>query len=408
MTSKGAKSFIHDLYVNGKRRRIVLGQPPKMTVESARLFVQKRESDLDDNVDPDLERFDFRKKHAITVREVIDQYFQDRMRLRGKEHRDEFGRLIAPWTRDIPTNKNRGKSRIPITSFGDLYADVSAERITPQHVGKFLHPIENDHRYNGAMRQLKTLFNWAIDMQLVDIRNPVSPFQARKIFKKRRDYTPKQVKVIADYIFNPPQEPYVNLSDMAGNTKKSSALINGRIRTRNLNMQEFSAFMGILFLTMARPNELKQARFEHFNLDELIWHKHNTKGIKLSRAAFEYSYRTVPIHPKVAELINHQKERWPDSKLVFPNHIDITQPRDNFTKSLRNFKALEGVPDHFQLYDVKRMAISLMLMGQGIRREDLSHYVDHKGNLETTMIYDLGFVDPMRPVTDKLGELLGV
>jgi hypothetical protein len=60
------------------------------------------------------------------------------------------------------------------------------------------------------------------------------------------------------------------------------------------------------------------------------------------------------------------------------------------------------------MYDVKRIAISLMLTGQGIRREDLSHYVDHKGNLETTMIYDLGFVDPMRPVTNKLGELLGV
>ncbi len=49
-----------------------------------------------------------------------------------------------------------------------------------------------------------------------------------------------------------------------------------------------------------------------------------------------------------------------------------------------------------------------MLTGQGVRREDVGHYVDHKGNIETTMIYDLGFVDPMRPVADKLGELLGL
>lgn len=60
------------------------------------------------------------------------------------------------------------------------------------------------------------------------------------------------------------------------------------------------------------------------------------------------------------------------------------------------------------MYDIKRMAISLMISGKDVRRDALSHYVDHKGNLETTMIYDLGFVDPMRPVTDKLGELLGV
>ncbi|MBB3134186.1 hypothetical protein FHS26_001902 [Rhizobium pisi] len=66
------------------------------------------------------------------------------------------------------------------------------------------------------------------------------------------------------------------------------------------------------------------------------------------------------------------------------------------------------MPDYFQLYDLKRIAISLMLAGQGVSHEAISHYVDHKGNLETTMIYDLGLVDPLRPVTEKLGDLLGV
>jgi hypothetical protein len=49
-----------------------------------------------------------------------------------------------------------------------------------------------------------------------------------------------------------------------------------------------------------------------------------------------------------------------------------------------------------------------MLTGQGVSREAVSHYVDHKGNLETTMIYDLGLVDPLRPVTQRLGELAGL
>ncbi len=66
------------------------------------------------------------------------------------------------------------------------------------------------------------------------------------------------------------------------------------------------------------------------------------------------------------------------------------------------------MPEYFQLYDLKRIAISLMLAGQGVLHEAISHYVDHKGNLETTMIYDLGLVDPMRPVTEKLGALLGI
>lgn len=54
------------------------------------------------------------------------------------------------------------------------------------------------------------------------------------------------------------------------------------------------------------------------------------------------------------------------------------------------------------------MAISLMITGQGIRREDVSHYVGHKGNIDTTLIYGLGFVDPMRPVTERLGVVFGL
>ncbi|WP_245331231.1 hypothetical protein [Mesorhizobium sophorae] len=64
---------------------------------------------------------------------------------------------------------------------------------------------------------------------------------------------------------------------------------------------------------------------------------------------------------------------------------------------------MPGVPEYFQLYDLKRIAISLMLTAQGVSHEAISHYVDHKGNHETTMIYDLGLVDPLRPVTERLG-----
>lgn len=107
-------------------------------------------------------------------------------------------------------------------------------------------------------------------------------------------------------------------------------------------------------------------------------------------------------------MVQAQRARWPESKLLFPSHTDQTQPRDNFRKGLDRFKALDGVPDHFQLYDLKRIAISLMLTGQGVSHEALSHYVDHKGNLATTAIYDLGLVDPLRPVTERLGALLGL
>ncbi|SFP58512.1 protein of unknown function [Mesorhizobium sp. NFR06] len=207
---------------------------------------------------------------------------------------------------------------------------------------------------------------------------------------------------------DPSIEVLPEVDHLEGFAKRDMALTKARLVTANDQMLELCNFRGILFLTMARPSDLAKAEFEHFELETLVWHKHNTKGIKLSRSLYEYAYRSVPIHSRVAAMVRAQRQRWPDSKLLFPSHTDQSQPRDNFRKSLDRFKALPGVPKHFQLYDLKRIAISLMLTGQGVSHEAISHYVDHKGNLETTMIYDLGLVDPLRPVTERLGALLGI
>ena len=65
--------------------------------------------------------------------------------------------------------------------------------------------------------------------------------------------------------------------------------------------------------TLARPSDLAKAEFDHFDLESLIWHKHNTKGIKLSRSLYEYAFRSVPIHPRVAAMVRAQRQRWPEA-----------------------------------------------------------------------------------------------
>jgi len=409
VTESGAKSFVHSFRFNGKHRRSVIGNSETMNVMSARFKVLERNKDIAQGVDPDQNvQIDYRKKYGETFGEVISSYFEQHLSTRTPSHQAEFSRLVAPWTRPELTNKKKGAKRTTRLTLGEMYREILVEDLTPQHIGPYLQGIKSDSIANSTLRQLKALFNWVIRMQIVDMRNPCSPFQVRKIIKERRDYTPDQVKLIAKHVFCPPVQEALNLEDFKGMEKQLAALKAARMAYKHDQLVELCAYMGILFLTMARPSEVKQSKFIHFDLDQLIWHKHNTKGIKLSRATYEFAYRSVPIHPKIAELIRQQRARWPDSEYVFPNHSDQLKPRDNFQKAIKGFKNLDGVPEHFQLYDLKRMAISMMMMGQGVRREDVSHYVDHKGNLETTLIYDLGFVDPMRPVAEKLGKVLGV
>lgn len=410
VTSNGAKSFIHHYKFNGKHQRKAIGSASQLSVDAARLSVIQRQAQIDEGINPDSTKVDFREKHYLTVRELIDSYYEQKLTTTNKTYRWEFCRLIAPWHATKPQVKTkRGQNmKRPFKAFGALFTDCDAQSITPTDVSGFINKIESDNVANAALKHLSAVYNWAIKMQLVEIRNPCTPLDLRKIIKRRPEYTPEDVASLAAIIFNPPVAALESQPEATPQQRKMAALARGGLHKQNAQMLELCHFMGILFLTMARPSDVKAAKFEHFDLERMIWKKHNTKGIKLSKATYEYEYRAVPIHPRIVEIIKKQKQRWPEAEFVFPSHTDQTKPRDNFQTVMKRFKQLEGVPEHFQMYDIKRMAISLMISGNDVSRDALSHLTDHKGRLATTLIYDLGFVDPMRPVTDKLGELLGV
>ncbi|WP_245499306.1 integrase, partial [Mesorhizobium sp. M1A.F.Ca.ET.072.01.1.1] len=337
-------------------------------------------------------------------------YWESHIRTLSPGYQVTFAIFVATWHRKLPTKATRRGHNIrkPYSDFGSMFADRPFGSIRPLDIERFQRQFSSPYSHNDGLRHVSALFNWAIRMQLVDMRNPCSPIRARKVVRRRRDYSTEQIRQIAAHIFYPAFEAEPDTGSLEGLAKRDMALVKGRVTTANDQMQELCNFMGILFLTMARPSDLAKAEFGHFDLEKLVWRKHNTKGIKLSRSIYELPYRSVPIHARVAGMVQAQPLRWPESKLIFPSHTDAALPRDNFRKGLDRFKALPGVPEYFQLYDLKRIAISLMLTAQGVSHEAVSHYVDHKGNLGTTMIYDLHLVDPLRPVTEKLGSLLGI
>lgn len=409
VTALGNKTFVHAYVFNQKRHRKALGSTIILNVASARLAVIDRERRLRAGENPDLDENDPRRIHLMTVREAIDRYWESHVSGLSEGYKYSFVMLMAKWLRQAPklVTKRGGNIRNYI-DLGTMFLDRPLSSIRPLDIERYQKQFASPYVHNTALRHVLALFNWAIRMQLVDMRNPAHPLKKRKIIRRRRDYSMEQIRQITAHIFYPVFGAVPDIDSMSGLAKRDEALVKAHVMAANDQMAELCNYMGILFLTMARPSDLASAEFAHFDLVQLIWNKHNTKGIKLSRSLYEYAYRTVPIHSKVAAMIRAQRDRWPNSRLVFPSHTDLSKPRDNFRKGLARFKALPGVPDHFQLYDLKRIAISLMLTGQGVSREAVSHYVDHKGNLEITMIYDLGLVDPLRPVTQRLGELAGL
>lgn len=410
VTALGNKTFVHSYVFNCRRIRKALGSNVVLTVGAARMAASDRQRKVDAGENPDLDENDPRRIRLMTVREAIERYWESHITTLAPKSQDAFVRFVGMWLRRTPKiATRRGVNKTTAyTDFGKMFGDRPFSSIKPLDIERFQRQFTSLHSYNRGLTHVSALFNWAVRMQLVDMRNPCDPIRKKKIIRQRRDYTMEQIRQITAHIFYPVFEAIPEIEDLTGLAKRNAALGKAQALTVNDQTAELCNYMGILFLTMARPSDLANAEFEHFDLQKLVWNKHNTKGIKLSRSLYEWAYRTVPIHSKVAEMVLAQRCRWPESKLVFPSHTDPSQPRDNFRKGLARFKTLPGVPDHFQLYDLKRIAISLMLTGQGVSREAVSHYVDHKGNLETTMIYDLGLVDPLRPVTERLGELAGL
>lgn len=408
ITRNGQKAFLHAFHYNGRRNRSVIGNAAIMSVMEARTLVKKRELDIDAGKNPDAEHVDYRKAHTITVRELIDEYYAGKLVRYSLAHRHSFKALVAPWLDFGLRPKKGGLKRKPQNAFGTKYGDAGVTEITPRIMAGFVNAIPSDHTANAALQHVKAMYNWGLKMQIIDMRNPCDPIELRRTVRRRRHYSQEEIQSLVRHIFQPPLQTVPVVAGETGFARRDAVLAREKVNTSNEQMIELCAYMAILILTMARPNEVKNAEFGHFDLEQLVWHKHNTKGLKLSRKSAEYAYRSVPVHPRVGAIVAAQRQRWPEARFVFPCVRDGERPRDNFQKAFQRFKALPEVPPQFQLYDLKRIAISLMLTARGVSRQVVSHYVDHHGNLETTMIYDLGLVEPLRPVTKRLGDLLGV
>lgn len=109
VTKFGSKSFVHSFRFNGKHRRTVIGSTETMNVASARFMVLQRNNEITQGLDPDQNmKIDYRKKYGETFGEVIDAYFEQHLSTKSASHQASFSRLVAPWTRKAPVDKNRG------------------------------------------------------------------------------------------------------------------------------------------------------------------------------------------------------------------------------------------------------------------------------------------------------------
>jgi integrase len=343
----GGRAFTIDYRHAGRQRRMTFGRWPEWSVTAARVRAKELRRDIDAGYDPLAERDELREQPRI--RDLIDRYLEEHAcklaKTNASDQRSMLEKLVAPhWA-------NKLVIEITKSDVDKLLTKVAEGRARP-HKAK---PNNRARKLQGAKptpiranrlgEVLRKAFNLAIEWGWRD-DNPANGFYRRVESPRERFLTKTEIDRLA-----------------AALDKAEDQRAAGIIR--------------ICMLTGARVGEVRQSRFEQFNLDLMIWTKPaaTTKQRKMHR---------VPISEDVAAIVRQRKLIVPDtSPWLFPGDVP-GQPVIEIRRFWKNIQREAQIED-VRIHDLRHTFASLLVSG-GASLEMIGKLLGHT-QMQTTQRY---------------------
>jgi len=343
----GSKAFTIDYRHAGRPRRMVFGRWPEWSVSAARIRAKELRRDVDAGYDPLKQRQQMREQPRI--RDLIDRYLiEHASKLAKANEADQHSmmeKLVAPhW-------ENRLVSEITRSDVDQLLTKVAEGRARPHkakpnnRARKLQGPKKTPIRANRVGEALRKAFSLAIEWGWRE-DNPASGFYRRLENPRERFLTKDEIDRLANALDHDED-------------------------------QRAADIIRICMLTGARVGEVRQSRFEQFNLDLLIWTKpaSTTKQRRMHR---------VPISENVAAIVRQRKLVVPNSSpWVFPGDVagqPVIEIR-RFWKRIQREAQIEDV----RIHDLRHTFASLLVSG-GASLEMIGKLLGHT-QLQTTQRY---------------------
>ena len=343
----GSKAFTIDYRHAGRPRRMVFGRWPEWSVSAARIRAKELRRDVDAGYDPLKQRQQMREQPRI--RDLIDRYLiEHASKLAKTNEADQHSmmeKLVAPhW-------ENRLVSEITRSDVDQLLTKVAEGRARPHkakpnnRARKLQGPKKTPIRANRVGEALRKAFSLAIEWGWRE-DNPASGFYRR---------------------LENPRERFLTKDEI-------DRLVNALDHDED---QRAADIIRICMLTGARVGEVRQSRFEQFNLDLLIWTKpaSTTKQRRMHR---------VPISENVAAIVRQRQLVVPNSSpWVFPGDVagqPVIEIR-RFWKRIQREAQIEDV----RIHDLRHTFASLLVSG-GASLEMIGKLLGHT-QLQTTQRY---------------------
>jgi integrase len=361
----GNRSFTLDYRVGGRQRRMTIGRWPEWNTVAARERAKELRRDIDEGIDPLSQKESARE--APRVGDMIARYLAEHTpHLAPRNATDQhtiMHKLVAPdWGKKLVTE---------ITKYDveKLLTKIAAGRARPSKAkpnnrarklqGAKPTPVRAN-RVGEVLRKMFTLavgWGWRED-------NPASAFRRRIENERERFLTPEEIGRLAKALD-------------AANDQRAAGIIR------------------LCMLTGARSGEVRQARFEQFNLDLASWSKPaaTTKQRKIHR---------IPISGDVAAIVRQRGILVPKGNpWLFPGDTP-GQPVKEIRRFWVNIQKEAQLPE-VRIHDLRHTFASLLVSG-GASLEMIGKLLGHT-QMQTTQRYAHLMDSPLRDGVNAVASI---
>lgn len=328
----GSRSFSLDYRHAGRQRRMTIGRWPEWTATAARERAKELRRAIDSGGDPLGQREQGRE--APRFQDLIDRYVEVHLPhlapTNASDQKSMLTKLVAPhWSNQLVTEITpydvekllmriaAGRSRPSKTKPNNRARKLQGSKPTPI-------------RANRTGEVLRKMFTYAQSWGWRD-DNPASGFRRRIENPRERFLSKEEIRKLAAAL------------DTAEDRRAADII-------------------RLCMLTGARVGEVRQARFEHFNLEHLSWSKpaSMTKQRKVHR---------LPISDEAAAIVRQRQLLVPRGcPFLFPGDVP-GQPVKEIRRFWVHIQKEVNIPD-VRIHDLRHTFASLLVSGGGVAGND--------------------------------------
>ena len=361
----GARAFSLDYRFAGRQRRMTIGRWPEWSVTAARERAKELRRMIDEGVDPLATREDLRE--APRVKDMIDRYIREHLpKLAPVNASDQTSMLRKIVEPALGNRLVTDITKSDVAQFLDVVAE-GRPRPCKQKPNNRARKLQGHKptpvRANRVGEVLRKMFTLAVEWEW-RADNPAQGFHRRIEQARERFLSPDELTRLA-------------------------AVLDGA------EDQRAADIIRMCMLTGARVGEVRQARFEQFNLDYAIWSKpaSTTKQRKIHR---------VPISQDVVAIVRQRQ-------LVVPRGNPWVFPGDAVGKPVREVRRFwvkvqreADLPD-VRIHDLRHTFASLLVSG-GASLEIIGRLLGHS-QMQTTQRYAHLMESPLRAGVDSVAGI---